>query len=145
MLTDEQKLWLEKQIADEIDGLALEDEDYDILAWADATVGAWEHAAYAQGKLPPWYHRHYDDAVQFLLDECYRTGARLAEEAARARIAADPQLRHLAFLLLDAQKELMWLEHLRFLNTADPVLIADSTDQYRPRYESVFAAPEVKP
>jgi len=141
MLTDEQENWLRAQ-ATHAAQVPLSDEDYDILAWADAAVDAWEHQAYAQGKLPAWYHRHYDDAVQFMLDELYRRGARLAEEAARARLAAEPQLRHLAFLLLDAQRELLWLEHLRFLNTADPNLIADSTDLYRPRYESVFATME---
>jgi hypothetical protein len=141
-LTEAQRGWLQTQALAAASRTDLRAYDYDVLAWADAAVGAWEHAMYACARLPTWYRRNYDRAVQLMLDTLWLDGAAQAELAALARIRHERTLRHYRTLLLTAPRELLWLEHLRWLNTADPYQIADSVDLYRPTYESIFVAME---
>ena len=134
--TAEQTGWLYNEIPTiaKLDSLA--SECYDILAWAERVLDSWETHCLSRGMLPPWYIQQADAAADYLYNLLLQVGARAVAKVARQRLESEPTLRHYTSILLDGQRELLWLEHMRWLCCADPAQICDLANTSSPPYIS---------
>lgn len=134
--TDAQTGWLDAQLSTIAILDSIADVCYDVLAWAESALDAWEAQAIRRRTLPPWYVDQADAAADYLYNALLRLGAAEAEAAARQRLVSEPALRCYTSILLDGQRELLWLEHLRWLCCADSAQIEDLTNTSSPPYIS---------
>lgn len=134
--TDAQTAWLNAQLPTIAILDSIADVCYDVLAWAESCLDRWEDRQIRTGYLPEWYWNQADAAADWLYNALLRLGASEAEAAARQRLDAAPTLRCYTSILLDGQRELLWLEHLRWLCSADPSQIAELAETSGPPYIS---------
>jgi hypothetical protein len=135
-LTPEQTGWLDCNLSTIAQLGSLAQDDYDVLAWAETGLDAWEQRQIRTGYLPEWYWQHCDTAAEYLYDALLVRGAKLAARAALNRLRAEPTLTNYVSILLAGQRELLWLEHLRWLNCADINQIAALAEGLVPPYIS---------
>jgi hypothetical protein len=131
-----QTAWLDRRLPTITRLGSLADVDYDVLAWAEAGLDTWEAHLLTAATLPDWYIAHCDAAAEYLYDALLGRGAKLAACAALTRLRAEPNLTNYTSILLAGQRELLWLEHLRWLNCADANQIAALAEGLVPPYIS---------